>query len=173
MKKRFELKQGLKNGSQKPQKSKTPSQKKEVYSRKQIITELLGGALEAFSPARSFSENADSPWQALSSIKEFQFLFPKKGEKPWTLLKKIGGDFIKTSPWGREGIQTLLKLGLISDQDFIWKEGFSAWERISLCPHFKTRFDDTAEDLMDRAFTQYKKSDSVFIFKKGYEENQN
>ena len=89
-------------------------------------------------------------WKPLSKIKEFQFLFPQNQDVSWTLLKKQKEDFIQTKPYSQQGLQWLLKEGLISDQDFIWKEGDDSWNRISLSSYFHTPVETAMEDLMDK-----------------------
>lgn len=84
-------------------------------------------------------------------MKEFYEFFPqKKDPLSWILLKKYKQKFVQSGPYLKKGLQLLLKKGLISDQDFIWKEGFSSWERLSVCTEFHTRKDSFMEDLMDQ-----------------------
>lgn len=102
-------------------------------------------------------------WKKLS---EYFDLFSKDIKFSWTLLKKYRNDFIQTGPYSREGIQTLLKKGFLSDQDFVWKEGMSSWKRISLCSDFHTRIEGALEDFMDQEFLNSQASPKVFVYKR-------
>ena len=102
-------------------------------------------------------------WKKLS---EYFDLFSTDTKSSWTLLKKYKGDFIQTGPYSQQGIQTLLKQGFLSDQDFVWKEGFSSWKRISLCSEFHTRIEGTLEDFMDQEFLKSNSAPTVLVYKR-------
>ena len=96
-------------------------------------------------------EKSSRKFRPIYQMKEFYDFFPqKKDPLSWTLLKRYKKTFVQSGPYLKTGLQILLKKGLISDQDFVWKEGFSSWERLSLCAEFHTRKDASIEDLMDQ-----------------------
>ena len=103
-------------------------------------------------------------WKPLSE--EFSFLFPQGQDVAWTLLKKHEDKFIQTQSYSQKGLQWLLDSKLISDQDFIWKEGDESWNRISLSPEFETSLDASLEDLMDRASMDIPESSEVFVYQR-------
>ena len=103
-------------------------------------------------------------WKNLS---EYFDLFSQDPSSSWTLLKKYKENFIQTGPYAQKALQTLLRKGFLSDQDFVWREGFSSWKRISLCSEFHTRVEGALEDFMDQEFLKTKPSQSqVLVYKR-------
>ena len=113
-----------------------------------IIQLLLAGEID--TSTQIFTSGQADKSQALSHILEFQFLFPQPQDVAWTLLRKCDEKFIQTSPYSQKGLEWLLKEGLVSDQDFVWKKGESSWNRISLSSDFDTPMDIAMEDFMDK-----------------------
>ena len=102
-------------------------------------------------------------WKKLSVYFD---LFSEGEKTSWTLLKKYKGNFIQTGSYSREGIQSLLKKGFLSDQDFVWREGFSSWKRISLCSEFHTRLEGALEDFMDQELLKTRPSPEALVYKR-------
>ena len=102
-------------------------------------------------------------WRKLSIYFD---LFSEDVKSSWTLLKKYKGDFVQTGPYSQKGIQSLLKKGFLSDQDFVWREGFSSWKRISLCSEFHTRVEGALEDFMDQECLKARPSPEVLVYKR-------
>ena len=93
---------------------------------------------------------------SLSIEEEFKFFFDEK--ECWVLLKKIKNTFKKSSGYSTKGLQSLLKKGWVSDKDFVWKNGFKSWERISVRSEFHTPLESSVEDFLDRYFLGEKKT---------------
>ena len=110
----------------------------------QILHLVLTGVADMEEPLCAGS----SKKKPLSQQPEFQHFFSKKNG--FTLLKKYQRRFIQTGSYSKKGVQYFLDKGLISDQDFVWKEGFSSWLRLSICEEFHTNLSSSIEDLMDK-----------------------
>ena len=54
----------------------------------------------------------------------------------------------------------------MSDQDFVWREGFSSWKRISLCSEFHTRLEGALEDFMDQECLKTRPSPKALVYKR-------
>ncbi len=125
------------------------------YSQNQILEYILRGKIDLSRECQVASQKNKKnlkPPRPIYQIKEFQEFFPqKKDDKDtWVLLRKHNNNFIQSGPYLKKGLQVLLQRGLVSDQDFVWKEQFSSWKRLSVCQEFHTRMDATIEDLMDQ-----------------------
>jgi len=100
-------------------------------------------------------------WQKLSEISEWIFFHSPGQDKVWMLLKKIHIDkesktiFKQKGPYSTEQISLFLELGICSSKDFIWKEGFLEWRRLSLVPEFVTHPIDTIEDALTLQMRKY------------------
>ena len=127
-----------------------------------IIDHLLRGSIDT---STHISVEGES-WRPLLEYQEFHFLFPQDQDIAWTLLKKYEDQFIQTQSYSQKGLQWLLDSKLISDQDFIWKEGDESWNRISLSPEFETSLDASLEDFMDKASVNTPESSEVFIYQR-------
>jgi len=128
------------------------------FNRKQILQFLFRDWVSAETDLLK-----SRTWKKLS---EYFDLFSSDVKSSWTLLKKYKGSFIQTGPYSQQGIQTLLKQGFLSDQDFVWKEGFSSWKRISLCSEFHTRIAGALEDFMDQEFLKSRPALNVLVYKR-------
>ncbi|MDE0151229.1 MAG: DUF4339 domain-containing protein [Bdellovibrionales bacterium] len=128
------------------------------FNQKRILQFLFRGWVSA--DTKLLKSNT---WKSLS---EYFDLFSEDVKSSWTLLKKYKGDFIQTGPYSQKGIQTLLKQGFLSDQDFVWREGFSSWKRISLCSEFHTRIEGALEDFMDQEFSKANPAPEVLVYKR-------
>ena len=126
------------------------------YTLYQILQFVLQGRISIHQEGQVYSENSVSKGEPLYQIKEFRHFFPcQKDRTSWILLKKYKKKFVQSGPYFKKGLQIMLKRGLISDQDFVWREGFPSWERLSLCSEFHTRLDASLEDLMDQLAERY------------------
>ncbi len=128
------------------------------FNKKQVLQFLFRNWVDANTELLKSNK-----WKKLST---YFGLFSEDVKCSWTLLKRHKGDFVQTGPYSREGIQTLLRKGFLSDQDFVWKEGFSSWKRISLCSEFHTRIEGALEDFMDQEFLKSKASPETLVYKR-------
>ena len=126
------------------------------FNRKQILQFLFRNWVSADTKLLKSNK-----WEKLSVYFD---LFSEVSS--WTLLKKYKGDFVRTGPYSQKGIQTLLKQGFLSDQDFVWTEGFSSWKRISVCSEFHTRIEGTLEDFMDQELLKVRSAPEVLVYKR-------
>ena len=134
----------------------TIDSKEEVkdLSKTQVLSFLVIKKVQANTLIMDQSNSKKTP---LHQHKSFQFLFPA-GEQntSWTLLKKHEGTFVQTGTYSTKGLQYLLKEGIVSDQDFVWKSSFESWKRISVCSEFCTNPSASLEDLMDQMSVECK-----------------
>lgn len=126
------------------------------FKKNQIIQKVVN---KEILPSESIFLKQDTRWIQINESEEFQEYFQAKpGQSPWTLLKKIQGEFTSTGPYTKGGLQLLLCKGIISDRDFVWTSSLPSWERISLCQQFYTRFDSKVEDQLDVLSMDYKQN---------------
>lgn len=139
---------------------------KGAYTFYQILKAIVTKQLSPFSLI-SFA-STEKKWKPIYAKTPFQIFFSKNNKEKWILLKKHKNQFLQSGNYSTQGLQILLSLGLISDQDFVWKKNFSSWKRISICHDFHTRPDGTFEDLMDRTAMNYKKftKENVFLYER-------
>lgn len=128
------------------------------FNRKQILQFLFRNQVSADTQLLKAGQ-----WKKLSVYFD---LFSESAGSGWTLLKKYKEDFVRSGPYSQKGIQTLLKQGFLSDQDFVWREGFSSWKRISVCSDFHTRVEGALEDFMDQEFLKTKSAPKLLIYKR-------
>ena len=126
------------------------------YDLNQILQLVLQGQIDIHQECQVYSKNSRSKGCPIYQVKDFHHFFSiQKDIESWVLLKKYKKKFIQSGPYLKKGLQIMLKRGLISDQDFVWKKGFPSWERLSLCSDFHTRLDASLEDLMDQLAERY------------------
>ena len=128
------------------------------FNRKQILQFLFRSRVSADTELLKAGQ-----WKKLSVYFD---LFSPAGSSGWTLLKKYKENFVQSGPYSQKGIQTLLKQGFLSDQDFVWREGFSSWKRISVCSDFHTRMEGALEDFMDQELLKNRPTPKCLIYKR-------
>ena len=97
-------------------------------------------------------------WENLDQTEEWRFFYKGDTESShWILLKKCKDQsFRKKGPYSKKQICFFLQEGLCSSKDFVWKKGFTKWQRLSLVSDFSTAPADTIEDLLIHQNRVYK-----------------
>ena len=127
------------------------SRRKGPYGLRQILTFVIRGQISIEQELYRLKKNKLQKPVPLYKNLEFKKFFSHTSlEKSWILLKKNQQSFVQSGPYRKQGIQTLLRVGLVSDTDFVYTEGMKEWERISICSEFYTPLSSTLEDWMDK-----------------------
>ena len=120
----------------------------------ELMQWLFDGKLK---PTAYMQKGHKNTWQKISESEEWNFFYGN-GDGMWVILKKQveKNSFRQKGPYSEEQISFFLKIGLCSARDFIWKEGFEKWQRISLIPEFCTHPADTIRDILIQQGRKYK-----------------
>ena len=125
-----------------------------VLTHKELMEWLFN---EKLKPKAYMRKSDQSAWQKVSESKEWKCFYGNE-EGEWVILKKQGKEhpFRQKGPYTKEQVCFFLQMGLCSSKDFIWKEGFKSWHRISLVPEFCTHPADTIRDILIQQNRRYK-----------------
>lgn len=88
-----------------------------------------------------------------------KYLSPEKKETKSEFLKRKIKEkkyvFKQKGPYSTKQIAFFLKTGLCSDRDFIWREPFKNWKKISLVSEFSTHPAQTIKDILTQQNRKY------------------
>ncbi len=90
----------------------------------------------------------------------FQNYLPVKKKQPVPefsnqIIKQKKYVFKQKGPYSTKQISFFLKMGICSDRDFIWREPFKKWKKISLVSEFSTNPAQTIKDILTQQHRKY------------------
>ena len=112
---------------------------------------------EKLKPSAYIQRGHKDNWKKISDTNEWSFFYNSENSK-WIVLKKQSekNSFRQKGPYSTEQVCFFLRIGCCSAQDFIWREGFKKWNKISLVSEFCTHPADTIRDILIQQIRKYK-----------------
>lgn len=134
-----------------------------TLTRQELMQGLFDGKLK---PSVHIQKGLKGVWRKLRKTPEWNLFYgPCKDPKNWILLKRWeeGRSFRQKGPYSTTQIQRFLEMGVCTGKDFIWRNGFKEWKRISLISEFLSHPANTIEDILDIQNRKYTKKQARIV----------